>query len=69
MTKQNDTPEPINDEALDSVAGGGLLLPAVQKVHEAAALPADGSVRFASRTKPGDGSVKSLTQTTTGSGI
>jgi prepilin-type processing-associated H-X9-DG protein len=53
MTKAKTTPEAINDEALDAVAGGALLLPAVQAAREAASrsttsvnvLLADGSVR------------------------
>ena len=36
MSDKNDMPRPIADEALDD-ASGGLLLPAVQKVREAAA--------------------------------
>jgi len=36
MTKAKTTPEAINDEALDAVAGGALLLPAVQAAREAA---------------------------------
>ena len=62
MTKDKSTPEAITDEALDGVAGGiALLVPAVQKVREAAAKPA--------ATAAGDGSVKGVTTQTAGSGI
>jgi len=53
MTKAKNTPETIDDAALDGVAGGALLLPAVQAAREAArgtggtgVVFADGSVRF-----------------------
>jgi len=53
MTEATNTPELIEDEELDEASGGiALLLPAVQKVREAASqtsginiLLADGSVR------------------------
>ena len=53
MTKAKSPPETISDDALDDVAGGALLLPAVQAAREAArgtggggVVFADGSVRF-----------------------
>lgn len=50
----------LEEQDLENVQGGlGLLLPAVQKVREAATLTADGSVRIesADRAVLGDGSV------------
>jgi len=58
MTKKQDAPEAVSDEALDDVAGG-LLLPAVQKVREAAARSADGSVKIAAGSGVNTGSFMS----------
>ena len=45
MTKKNKTPELIEDKDLDEASGGlGLLVPAVQKVREAAAAQSGPSV-------------------------
>ncbi|MBL0767791.1 hypothetical protein K5P26_05265 [Sphingopyxis sp. XHP0097] len=54
MTKKTKKPEALNDAALDNVTGGiGLLLPAVQKVREAAASEEDDKVIIAAG--PGGG--------------
>ncbi|WP_432769708.1 MAG: hypothetical protein HEQ22_02895 [Sphingopyxis sp.] len=62
MTKMTSTPKQLDDTSLDGVNGGiGLLLPAVQKVREAAAKPAP--------SVPSDGSVKGIANAGSGNGI
>jgi hypothetical protein len=57
MTKEKRfEPQSVSDEALDNVNGGiALLLPAVQKVREAASRAGDGSVKTVSTQTSGNG--------------
>lgn len=60
MSDKSNQPAELTEQALDEANGGiGLLVPAVQKIREAAARADDGSVAFA------DGSVRFLKTTTT----
>lgn len=70
MGKRQTGPDAIGDEALDGVVGGvAPLPPAVQKLHQPAADPGDGSVDAnATGIRPFNGIVDRFAQGARGSG-
>jgi prepilin-type processing-associated H-X9-DG protein len=59
MSKKENSPEVIEDVDLDEASGGGLLLPAVQKVRDAASTSSTASTHSGgANVSFGDGSVR-----------